>query len=251
MAKKISLVVAVVCIIFFGLYFLQNRANYRDMILSSSTVGGFNYGDNKLWKHRAEIHELDLTINCYGGLEVDVVYDGGVFDLRHGVDEPSRKYSLKDLFRESSRDSTVRYWLDFKNLTSSNVEEVGRGLADIFVKYKVGNRVIVESPCPNYLDALSKKNIFTSYWIPHFDLSNKSELADQVFAIRENLFKYRLNVISAHHLMLPLLKEFFTDCDVHIWTNGLIGEKDKDEIERFKNNPLFKVVLVDYDCLVL
>jgi hypothetical protein len=245
----IILALSLTVIVFFGVLFMKNRWDYQKKVMLSSTQGGFNYGPSKLWKHRVQLEEIDSVKKCYSGLEVDVVFERGVFDLRYAVNKPSRNNSLEDLFYRLRLDSSMRYWLDFRNLTKENIVEVSDSLVKLLDKYQVTNRVIIESRAPDMLNELSKKGVFTSYWLPYFDVNAKDRWEDVAFEIRECLSKNKVTVISAHYRYHEFIHKYFSDCYVHTWTNGLIGDKDKDEVSSLVEDSLYKVVLVDYTCL--
>ena len=95
---------------------------------------------------------------------------------------------------------------------------------------------------------MSKDSIYTSYWIPHFDLDHASaeEKNRHIREIHEVLYENEINALSAHYSMFPFLEEEFSNCNVHIWTNGLIKEEEKNLIKKIHDKEFIKVVLVDY-----
>jgi hypothetical protein len=225
--------------------------SYRYYAGTASTQAAlFDQEENKLWLHRIYDHKrANALLPDYSGLETDIIYDSArnVFDIRHNEADEYQYRTLDDFWGNIEHASDYYYWLDFKNVDQHNLESSKTRLTQLIQKHGLMNRVIVESWRTKELNEFAQAGIHTSYWIPHFDIDDNQLCQEKADEIRDRLFKYDLNALSAHYRMVPFLEKHFSDCNVHIWTNGLLHKKDKNEINALSQKPNIKVILVDLD----
>lgn len=205
---------------------------------------------NKLWGHRINTaEEANDWLGEFPGIEIDLVYESSlhVLDVRHGVDDPYTNNPLEDYFGDISNATDYYYWLDLKNLDDTNCDTIIKRLNYIIDKYNIRQNVILEARDCELLDKFTKNGIYTSYWIPHFsDGYTNKDTIDFVVDIGDNLLRYEVNALSASYKMYWFLDEYFSNCNIHLWTNGLESSEDKLIIEELAKNDNVKVILVDY-----
>lgn len=130
---------------------------------------------HKVWVHRVNSikKQKDVMASNYGGLELDVIYDGVCFDVNHGP-EPSIGLNLYS-YVDSLPNSNIGLWLDFKNLNADNCSRAVCRLDSICDRFSLDkSKIIVESSNPQYLSFFSDRAYLTSYYLPAY-LYQKTE----------------------------------------------------------------------------
>jgi hypothetical protein len=208
----------------------------------------YDFPDNKLWAHRINTAKdaIDVLQN-FRGIETDVYFLNDINKFQTGHDNPSG-INLDSFFDSIPFCSHYYYWIDFKNLSKNNVKNAVNEMLHIIEKYRLQHRVIVESSNAELLADFKNNNIFTSYWISDISNNNFPVISQQILKkeIQFKMNKYHFNVISAYYKMYPFLHKYFANYNIHLWTNGLITESDKSQIEDLTYNQDVKVILVDY-----
>lgn len=80
------------------------------------------YFSEKLWLHRVNcLQRVEIIENKYRGLEIDVYFDSdkNCFDIFHSPGA-STDLCLEELLASLNNPKIHYYWLDFKNLDSTN-----------------------------------------------------------------------------------------------------------------------------------
>ncbi len=105
------------------------------------------------------------------GFEMDVYFDTSknCLEVYH---DSSRYSSLKitsilDIYK--SRQLTASVWLDFKNLSASNVGPALHYISGLRKIYGLNNKLIIESSAVEWLQAFCDSGFFTSYYVPFFN----------------------------------------------------------------------------------
>lgn len=204
--------------------------------------------DNKIWRHR--VNCLDDAIHysqIFSGIEIDIYYqnDTKKFICDHG--EPCEKVYLSDLIDNIKDYQYKYYWLDFKNSDDkNNVDQAIIALKTLCDKYDIKANIVVESRNPYAVKQFGANDFFTSYWVPHStnDFTTPRWIKED---IKDVIREASPTALSAHHRMFSYLRRNFPTQALHLWTNGLSGEKDKKRIEKLKDYQNTKVILVDYE----
>lgn len=213
----------------------------------------YKNSDNKLWRHRVnKTDDANKYMKSYTGLELDVYYNiiKDRFFVSHDDDyNVNKALTLKEYFSKLDNVSDYYYWIDLKNLQWSNCRNSLKRMLKVVNAFGIKNNIIVESRSPKFLKKYNKKNIHTSYWVPVHSYNGilSDENKDDIEEIKDNLSECAHNALSAHSDNLLLLTEHFPDYNLHLWTNGLIGEEDKKLINKLKRYANVKVILVDYE----
>lgn len=132
---------------------------------------------DKLWLHRCySIEKMEEMSQRYDNIEVDLVYRGnGVFDVTHDADTTFGLHI--DPFLDSLGDSDEQMWLDIKNVTLENCEELHEDLDSLCEVFDVDKeQLIVESNNWKALKELTDDKYYTSFYVP-FD--KPSRLSDE------------------------------------------------------------------------
>ncbi|WP_298368890.1 hypothetical protein [uncultured Lutibacter sp.] len=199
------------------------------LILFISVFGVLNYQNqilrlvyhNKIWVHRVnELEKYSKARNFFEGVELDVVYDvkSKMFDVRHPP-APSISLNLWNYFKSEKIDDNFGFWLDFKNLDSTNFKQSSNLLDSITktLNIKSGN-IIVESVKPEYLYVFSEKGFQTSYYLPSklSELDNNN-LTEQILIIKNKIMLNKTDYISANAKDFKVMKLNFKDCKILVW----------------------------------
>ena len=130
---------------------------------------------DKSWKKGVNTHESMNGLNPDdAGFECDVYFDTAAksFDVHHDPNK-STGYSLDNLLAlYHQRKLQASIWLDIKNLDDSNAALVLPALIEIRNKYKLQNKMLVESGRADLLTAFSDSAFYTAYYAPFFNPYN-------------------------------------------------------------------------------
>ena len=208
--------------------------------------------DNKLWKHRVnEIDDANKYLESFIGLELDVFYNNNDrFYVSHDDDfDVNLTITFKEYLSGIDNVSDHYYWVDFKNLNGANDENSLKRMLKVMDEFGIKKNTIVESKNHTSLKKYNEKDIYTSYWVPtHFYNGVLSEVNLQdLKEIRQNLSECEHIALSSHSNNLLFLTDHFNEYNLHLWTNGLIGDDAKEIINNLKTYSNVKVILIDYE----
>ena len=122
---------------------------------------------DKLWLHRCNsLEKMEEFEDEFPNIEVDIVYRGnGIFDITHDADTT---FGLKlDSYFSKIGDTEDKMWLDIKNVSPSNVDEMEESLDSIREVYDVDtDQLIIEGGDYNALETFTEDGYYTSYYVP-------------------------------------------------------------------------------------
>ena len=122
---------------------------------------------DKLWLHRCNsLEKMEEFEDEFPNIEVDIVYRGnGIFDITHDADTT---FGLKlDSYFSKIGDTEDKMWLDIKNVSPSNVDEMEESLDSIREVYDVDtDQLIIEGGDYNALETFTEEGYYTSYYVP-------------------------------------------------------------------------------------
>jgi len=185
----------------------------------------------KILIHRVNsIEKLDALKNNFIGVELDLMYDkkDNIFDINHPP-APSIHLSLSDYLAHSNSLKNFIYWLDFKNLDSSNTKKSLNELNKIITKLKIPpNHIIVESSFPEFLTNFKKAGYNTSYYLPPFLYSkSKDSLNYYINQIDFKTKNYPTDYISFDYLNFPIISNEFPNLKKNSWYSDQKGITNK------------------------
>ena len=214
------------------------------------TGEAFYRGAQKRWAHRANtIEHANQALERFPGVELDVVFEDGAFDVRHDVWSAASGLSLEAYFQGVQHHTEALFWVDSKNLRPWNRAAASKRMAQLIKMHRLEGRVIVESQNARALQEMSERGIATSYWITHFDYdeTDLDAYRDRARALAGQLATYRFQAISCHHRMVPFVRRYFSHLNVHLWTTGLNPKRHQEELELLAASPFVHVMLVSRD----
>ena len=157
------------------------------------------------------------------GFECDVYFNTAAksFNVHHDPDK-NTGYSLEDLLQlYQQKKLRASIWLDIKNLDDSNATMVMQSLTELRNKYKLQNKILVESGRADLLTKFSDSSFFTSYYIPFFNpyKINKAEMDLWVDSISSVISKSKINALSGYYFQCSFLKYYFSHYPVLTWVD--------------------------------
>lgn len=211
--KKRLIIITVVIIGLYGMFIIAKRAVISDWVLKK----GFH---DKIWIHRVNSIEMlnELAPN-YKGMEVDIVFDtlSKTFDVNH---PPAKSIGLNLIdYLKANNDKSTNYWLDFKNLTLTNVEDAILRLEFVILESGYSkNNFIVESRSPSPLKRFHKNGFLTSYYLhwPGLFTLNNDEFNNKIKEIKSNI-NNEIDYLSSPYNDYEIIKENFPDKKMNIW----------------------------------
>ena len=220
-------------------YFIFYQLNILDV---SSDV--FYDNSNKLWAHRIlDPQKVNDLKEEFIGYEIDVFFnnDKNIFDVRHhGV---TNDIDLVTFLNEIENLHLIKFWIDFKNLNSSNVESAIFTLDKIALEFDVKSNIIIESKNINLLSTFKSKGFFISYWLPSFHIFKS---VFNILNIRDDLRKYKPNAISMPYSSVLFYSKKFPNYPLHCWTNEMTSDLDKIKIKKLSKKNNVKIILTDF-----
>jgi hypothetical protein len=179
---------------------------------------------NKSWKKDIDTREqMDKLNTDLPGFECDVYFDidKNIFDVYHDPGK-SKGLNLDDLLQlYLQRKMSGSIWLDVKNLKDANSKSALALLTRLRSKYKLQNKILVESARADLLTAFSDSAFYTSYYIPFFNpyKINNSKTKFWVDSISAVIIKSRVNALSGYYFQYSFLSYYFPQYPVLTWVD--------------------------------
>ena len=208
-----------------------------------SVNSSFYNSDNKLWAHRVlNPNDAKNLSNEFNGVEIDIFFNSTLncFDVKHHGD--FSEITLAEYYNLTKK-TDLKYWIDFKNLNSKNVNKSIELLNAIFIGENLKNNVIVESKNIIQLSKFKDEGFFISYWVESFHFIKSFY---SVFEVKRNLDVFSPDVISMPYSSVNFYVRKFPNYPIHCWTNGMINTDDKIKIQNICDIDNVKVVLTDF-----
>ena len=170
---------------------------------------------------KAQLSKLDKDL---AGFECDVYFDtvSESFDVHHDPDK-SIGYSLNELLQTyQQRNLQACIWLDIKNLDRSNDTQALKNLLLLRYKYKLQNKILVESSHAEVLTSFCDSGFFTSYYVPFFNPYQISNSKIKVWAdsIASVISKAKVDALSGYYFQISFLNYYFPEYPVLTWVDN-------------------------------
>jgi len=158
------------------------------------------------------------------GFECDVYFDTASksFNVHHDADK-SIGYDLNELFQiYQQRNLQAGIWLDIKNLDRSNDIQALQNLLLLRDKYKLQNKILVESNHAEVLTSFCDSGFFTSYYVPFFNPYTMSNEKMKVWAdsIASVISKAKVDALSGYYFQSSFLNHYFLKYPVLTWVDN-------------------------------
>ncbi len=177
---------------------------------------------DKNWIKGVNSKEQMLELNLDdAGFECDVYFDtaAGTFYVHHdrGKNTGYSLGNLLQLYQQNKLQASI--WLDIKNLGDFNAALVLQSLTELRNKYKLHNKILVESGRADLLTAFSDSSFFTAYYAPFFNpyKMNANELNSMADSIASVISKSKINALSGYYFQCSFLKHYFPEYPVLTW----------------------------------
>ncbi len=180
---------------------------------------------DKSWTKGVNTKERISGLNTDdAGFECDVYFDTASksFDVHHDPDK-STGYGLDDLLQlYQQKKLQASMWLDIKNLDVSNAAPVLQALVEIRNKYKLQNKMLVESGRANLLTAFSDSNFYTVYYAPFFNpyKINTDEINLWADSMASVISKSKINALSGYYFQCSFLNHYFPQYPALTWVDN-------------------------------
>ena len=208
-----------------GLVRVMIHKNFPDYTINSSLPKNNNklINTGKVWvkavNTMALMNEIDKQSS---GLECDVYFDSekGIFDVHHDEDK-SKGLNLDDLLKVyNDRGLHASVWLDFKNLDTGNVKQSFSTLLSLRNKYRLREKVLVESSKAELLMPFGDSGFYTSYYTPLFNpyLAGEDSLKHWVDSLTVVMNRSSVNALSGYYFQYPFLHRYFPKYPLLIWS---------------------------------
>ncbi|MFY0627135.1 MAG: hypothetical protein JXR07_12620 [Reichenbachiella sp.] len=187
-------------------------------ILISKTLLQFFFKE-KVWVHKVNTAVRYASVkDVYSGIEIDLVYDSGKFDIHHPPELKSG-FTLTEFLKESSRNSALKYWLDFKNLSNDNHIESMKRLVEIIEQFGLErSKVIVESSQLQFLSLFKDAGFKIAFYLPN-EIRNLPK--EELNTLGSEISKVEELLISSDYRDYYVLSSEFPDSSKILWVSAI------------------------------
>jgi hypothetical protein len=216
---------------------------FLNISFSNSSDRVFYNSSDKLWAHRVlNTNDANIFSNTFNGIEIDVFYNlkYNSFTVKHNSSDNG--VNLNEYFANTHDLSSLKLWIDFKNLNSKNVDSSILALKKLVDYYDINDNIIIESKDICLLDKFKKNAFNISYWLPDFHLFFS---VFNILEIKDNLLKFKPEAISMPYSSIRFYSKKFPNYPIHCWTNNMISKKDMKKIKNLSQMSNVKVILTD------
>ena len=205
---------------------------------------------DKIGAHRVNsLEKLDAALHYFNAIELDLMYNETehLLDVNH---PPTPSINLRfDTYLANFEVNEVPFlWLDIKNLTETNSQEIHDLLVSIFKSKSYPlDKVLIETRYPEALPIFSTTGFNTTYYLPQrLMLKDSTALADELNTIKEALNAHPKLGISTAYADYHILKSNFPNKTKYIWSIGHSKIKDYKLIQNILKDETVKIVLASY-----
>ncbi|WP_298878880.1 DUF2181 domain-containing protein [uncultured Polaribacter sp.] len=183
----------------------------------------------KIWVHRVNsIEKLKETNSKFNGIELDVVFNTktNVFDVNHPPAK-SINLSLYKYLSSIKLNSNNLFWIDFKNLSTSNKINACLKLEKLCFELKLKKKqLIIESSNPQALDVFYSKGYQTSFYLPANLVSlNTQKLEEEIKSIQNIISENKTTYLSTDKRDYHIIKKYFPEHKLLIWSFYYFNKK--------------------------
>lgn len=238
---------------------MKNLLIFSLIIISLFSCGNegdnndFQYPDSKVWKHHVNsIEELKDAKENFDGVEIDIFYVPEKNDIfvGHSYADSVNNLLFNDLLSSLGKARKMCYWLDFKYLNADNAEQAITALNIIADKYRIKDKLFIESWSPKALSVAKNNGFHTMLWVTSLSYKKYETHEDTVNLlnnIRHNINNLKPDAISCVSAMFPILCDSFPEQTIHFWDTPKKYTPENVEFTRkICQRENVKIVLVDY-----
>lgn len=221
---------------------------------SKENKNSFSYPKSKIWKHGVySEYEAEKFSKTFDGLEVDLIYSEKHNDIFIGRQEDdAEKGHTFDIWLSMIKEpNNTCYWIDFKNLTTSNAEAALQRLDEILNIHNADKQnFMIENQDVSTLKIVKRFDYATILWVDnlyYWNNKTKQDSASICKIIRNKINELQPDAISSEFTAYPMLCDSFPEQNVHFWdTPKAFNEENMKHTQMLCRRDNVKVVLVDY-----
>ncbi len=155
---------------------------------------------DKLWLHRCNTVEKFIEKSPrYPNVEIDVVFrKDNRFDVTHDV-STSYALPLDSILAQSPRDNGRHFWLDIKNMDSTNRDDILDEMERLRARYRLDKRqFILESPEWRLLEPFTRQGYYTSCYVTYDKPSRleRQEIKERIARLRKVVDSHAVSALS-------------------------------------------------------
>ncbi|MDR2009181.1 MAG: hypothetical protein LBQ22_01705 [Bacteroidales bacterium] len=216
-----------------------------------NTITSFKYPKSKIWAHNANDTLVAQTKeDLFNGLEIDLVYSEyqDLLFVGHDLWDTIKDITFDKWLSSLKKTENKCYWLDVKNINIENAEKITTHILDATEKFKIKNKVIIESPDHNALQNVKNAGLAVLLWVDNFSSWENKDTVLWKKIVTDKINILKPDAISCFYHMYPLLSDSFPEMNVHYWNTPIYEINSNIELTKeLCRVPNVKVVLVDYD----
>lgn len=210
----------------------------------------------KVWAHR--VNNPDYVADKqskFMGLEVDLIFSEHQDLLFVGHDAPDTTKNilfsdwLKKLSKAQRKDTY--YWLDIKNLSVDNAEQLAQRLKYIARKYHIKDRLWVENTSAEALEIVKEYDFQVLLWVDNFYYNPQMDTTSWYQKTKKMVDELQPDGLSCEYRMYPVLTDYFSDQHIFFWhTPADFTPENIAFTQKLCREKSVKAVLVDYSDLI-
>jgi hypothetical protein len=158
------------------------------------------------------------------GIETDVYFDevNNCFYVYHDSSARSELNADTLLSAYHGKKLTATIWFDLKNLNPQNKTASLAEINRLKNKYKLSDRLIIQSSDAASLRSFCDSGFFTSYSVPFFNpyRIKEEKLVRCLRKITNDLSLYPASSVSGYYFQYPVLKKFFPNYPILTWSDN-------------------------------
>jgi hypothetical protein len=200
----------------------------------------------QVWAHarNSMVSFEQAIVDGAKGIEIDVHYDSSLFKFVISHDHPYQTHNGNLLFLEELLEKIPfkgYYWIDLKNLSKENLEDVTKKFKYLIKKYQKHDNLFVESWVKREISKLSNNGIQTIYWIDVKHPPGSFDHLREMHIARELIVNSNFYAISGpYEVFQQYRSDIFSSFPLFVFTVN-----DRKVLEEFKSNIRVKVILTD------
>jgi hypothetical protein len=160
------------------------------------------------------LFRLHTNIGDYDGYEMDVFFKEGKLLIGHDPDDLTG-LSFEDMLDQFPSRQQANFWLDLKNLETTNQAAISEYLEQLILRRKLRDRLILESKNVSVLSRMRGKGFYTSYYLPFSKRRLPGE--DAAIELAKTLRQYPVDAVSCFGELLPFMEHHFPNVPFLMW----------------------------------
>ena len=206
---------------------------------------------NKFWAHKAnDIEVAKQKRQLFKGLEVDSVYSAYQNELfvGHEFRDTLKGLTFSQWMAALGRPRSTRFWLDVKNLDTTNAEQISQLIRKVTDKYHIRRHVLVENQSHQALKIVKEHKLPVLLWVDNLYWIFPHDTVAWLKTTQEHVNELCPNGLSCEYRLYPLLNSSFPENDIYYWHTPCDKTPENVEFDKMlAKEQNIKVILVDYD----